>query len=74
MYIFSVVSQHDVLLLRTAFYDIEYPIQPAFVSLLLHIGTYMVFVDLCGFGNHAYVLRCVFFNMLLGTRIDQIEL
>jgi hypothetical protein len=68
----SRVTHDDILLLRPAFKDIEYPIETTFVAFGLHVWADLVLVDLWCLGNHANLLIRIFFDMLLGAWPDQV--
>lgn len=47
------IPHDDVLLFCPAFQDIEYPVETAFLTLGLHVGSNMLLVYLRCLGHHA---------------------
>lgn len=67
------ISQQDILLLGTAFDDVEDPIEASLVPHPLHIWSYILLVDLRRLCHHTNSLWRIFFDVLLGARVDQVE-
>ena len=68
------VSEQDVFLLFSPFDDIEDPIQASFISHSLHVWSHMLLVDRRRLSDHANGLWRVLLDVLVGARIDEIDL
>lgn len=67
------ISQQDILLLGTTFDDVEDPIEASFVPHLLHVWSHILLVDLRRLCHHTNSLWRIFFDVLLGAGVDEIE-
>lgn len=66
--------EEHIFLLRPAFDDIEDPVQAALVAFTLHKRPDMAGVDLGGLGDEAHGLGCVFLDVGVGARVDEVDL
>lgn len=61
-------------MLGAAFDDVEDPVEGAFFALELHIRAHILSVDLRCLGYDAQTLGIVLVDVLLGARVDEIQL
>lgn len=67
-------SVNDIFLFGSSFDDVEYPVQPPFITVALHVWADMSAVDVRCFVDGADALGGVLGDVLYGAGVDKIEL